>query len=87
MQATDFQAAASRNAVGHIHNNLVTVGFPHHLPCRHFAYINKAGLTQFRLRFKLDDNNNAIANFISFYSGNYAIAASRPTLTITYYIP
>ncbi len=54
------------------------------------AYVNKlatlSGLTQLRLRFKLDDNNNAIANFLSLYSGN-AAAASRPQLIIEYYIP
>ena len=54
------------------------------------AYINKlatcSGLTQIRLRFKLDDNNNALANYLSLYSGN-APAASRPQLIIQYYVP
>ncbi len=54
------------------------------------GFINKltsaSGVTQFRLRFKLDDNNNALANFMSFYSGN-APAASRPQLIIEYYVP
>lgn len=54
------------------------------------AYINKlasgGGLTQIRLRFKLDDNNNAIANYLSLYSGE-AAAASRPQLIIEYYVP
>jgi hypothetical protein len=54
------------------------------------AYINKlatsGGLTQIRLRFKLDDNNNAVANYLSLYSGN-AGAASRPQLIIEYYVP
>jgi hypothetical protein len=53
------------------------------------ACINKlatnSGLTQFRLRFKLDDNNNAIANTISFFSGNSA--TNKPTLTIQYFVP
>jgi hypothetical protein len=44
------------------------------------------GLTQIRLRFKLDDNNNALANYLSLYSGN-ALAANRPQLVITYYVP
>jgi uncharacterized repeat protein (TIGR02543 family) len=44
------------------------------------------GVTQLRLRFKLDDNNNAIANYLSLYSGN-APAASRPQLIIEYYVP
>ncbi|MGC1376760.1 MAG: DNRLRE domain-containing protein [Anaerolineales bacterium] len=54
------------------------------------AYINKlatnSGLTQIRLRFKLDDNNNAIANYLSLYSGN-APAANQPQLVITYVMP
>jgi hypothetical protein len=54
------------------------------------AYINKlatgSGLTQIRLRFQLDDNNNAIANYLSLYSGN-AGAASRPQLIVEYYVP
>jgi len=54
------------------------------------AYVNKLstlyGLTQIRLRFKLGDNNNAIANYLSLYSGN-APVASRPQLVIEYYVP
>jgi hypothetical protein len=46
----------------------------------------KGGVTQLRLRFKLDDNNNAIANYLSLYSGN-APAASRPQLIVEYYVP
>jgi hypothetical protein len=45
-----------------------------------------SGLTQIRLRFKLDDNHNAIANYLSFYSGN-APLASRPQLIIVYHLP
>ena len=55
------------------------------------AFINKlatgSGLTQIRLRFKLDDNNNAVANYLSLYSGNAPAAADRPQLVITYYVP
>lgn len=43
------------------------------------------GLTQIRLRFKVGDNNNNIANTLSLLSGN-AGAASRPRLVITYNI-
>jgi hypothetical protein len=54
------------------------------------TYINKLssnnGLTQIRLRFKLDDSNDAIANYVSFYSGN-ATADQRPQLIIQYYVP
>ena len=45
-----------------------------------------SGLTQIRLRFKLDDNNDAINNYLSLYSGN-APLAYRPQLVIEYYVP
>jgi hypothetical protein len=54
------------------------------------AHVNKlaanSGLTQIRLRFKLGDNNDAVANFLSLYSGN-AGAANRPQLIIEYSVP
>ena len=53
-------------------------------------FVNKletnSGLTQIRLRFKLGDNNNAVANVLGLFSGN-APAASRPQLVITYSVP
>jgi CSLREA domain-containing protein len=54
-------------------------------------YINRlaasGGVTQLRLRFFLDDNNDAQANFISFYSGDTLTAADRPVLEVYYYLP
>ncbi|MFZ5856181.1 MAG: BMP family ABC transporter substrate-binding protein [Chloroflexota bacterium] len=49
--------------------------------------INKVGLTQFRLRFYKDDNDDNAADYWRFYSGNYATATLRPTLIIEYYVP
>jgi beta-lactamase superfamily II metal-dependent hydrolase len=88
LQASDFQATAGQSygpflpaLVGNWYSmNLINAK----------AYINKTstnnGLTQIRLRFRLDDNNNTLANYLSLYSGN-APAASRPQLVITYYVP
>jgi hypothetical protein len=54
------------------------------------TYVNKlatnSGLTQIRLRFKLGDNNNGLANYLNLYSGN-AGTASSPRLIIEYYLP
>ena len=50
-------------------------------------YTGSGGLTQIRLRFKLDDNNNAVANYLSLYSSNSTTAANRPQLVITYTVP
>ncbi|MGC1375586.1 MAG: DNRLRE domain-containing protein [Anaerolineales bacterium] len=88
LQTGDFQAAASQSygpsapaPVGGWYSfNLTNAG----------PFVNKlatnSGLTQIRLRFKLDDNNNAIANYLSLYSGN-APAENRPQLIIQYYVP
>jgi hypothetical protein len=48
--------------------------------------INPNGNTQIRLRFKLDDNNNGVANFLALHSGN-AKAANRPQLIVEYSVP
>jgi hypothetical protein len=54
------------------------------------AFINKlatsGGVTQMRLRFKLDDNNDSLPNYLVLYSGD-AAATNRPQLVIKYYIP
>jgi hypothetical protein len=38
------------------------------------------------MRFKLDDDNDGVANFLSLFSGN-ALATSRPQLIVQYYVP
>ncbi len=54
-------------------------------------FVNKlatnGSLTQIRLRFKLDDNNDAAANVLFLHSGNAVAAANRPQLVITYIVP
>jgi hypothetical protein len=52
----------------------------------YFGYINKAGVTQFRLRFTKDNNNNLKADYLRLYSGDSS-AAYRPRLVIQYYLP
>jgi hypothetical protein len=88
LQASDFQAAANKS-YGPFNTALVggwyTIDLTGAKP-----FVNKlaagSGLTQIRLRFKLDDNNNTAANYLSLFSGN-APAASRPQLIVTYYVP
>jgi uncharacterized repeat protein (TIGR02543 family) len=89
LQVTDFQATATK-AYGPFSPALSSNWYSFNLTAAQ-PYINKlatnSGLTQIRLRFKLDDNNNAIANILSLYSGNAATAAYRPQLIITYTVP
>ena len=44
------------------------------------------GVTQFRLRFSKDDNNDFGTDFLKLYSGN-ALETDRPQLIIEYYVP
>ena len=89
LQVSDFQAVADHTygastpaLIGGVYSINLTNGK---------TYINKlatsGGLTQLRLRFFLDDNNNALANFLTLFSGNAVMAASRPQLVITYIVP
>jgi hypothetical protein len=90
LQLTDFQATGDQT-VGPFKPALSTGWYMLSLNSTTFAYINKlatnSGLTQIRLRFKLDDNNNAVANILNIISGNNATPANRPTLLIEYYVP
>ncbi len=88
LQAADFQTLANKT-YGPFNTALVGGWYSINLISGK-AYINKlatnSGLTQIRLRFKLDDNNNTLANYLGLYSGN-APVASRPQLIIQYYVP
>ena len=88
LEAGDFQAAAS-HTVGPFSPAAVSTWYSVNLTGAK-AYINKlatnGGLTQLRLRFQLDDNNDALANTLNLFSGN-AAAANRPQLIIRYYVP
>lgn len=84
----DFNSAASAT-VGPLSPSLAAGWYRLNLtPGKDF--VNKlnsgGGYTQIRLRFNLDDNNNAIANFLKIYSGN-AGALNRPQLVVEYYVP
>jgi len=52
-----------------------------------FPHINLTGTTQFRLYFKIDDNNDVSADYMAFSSGNNGTTANRPQLIVNYYVP
>jgi hypothetical protein len=86
LQPADFQALASRNAVGLISNNPAAGGwYIVRLNSAAHPFVNLVGITQLRLRFQRDDDNDAVADFIRFFSGN-ATPASRPVLVVEYYV-
>ncbi len=90
LQAGDFQATASKNSILSIPNTAAGAWYFRALSATYFGYINKTGITQFRLRFSGDDNNNRIADYLTFYSGNSVPTTTynyRPALVIKYSVP
>lgn len=85
--ANDFQAAAGKSAVATFGTTPVSNWYSAVLNAAGRTYINRAGITQFRLRFVTGDNDNNTADFMSFFSGNTTTAGDRPTLIIQYYVP
>jgi hypothetical protein len=83
----DFQAAPQKSIVGVFRTTPVNNWYTAVIKSLAYPYINKTGTTQFRLYFTIDDNDDGAADYMKFFSGNYATAAARPTLTITYYVP
>lgn len=88
LQIADFQAAASQS-LGPFSPTLTGGWYTFNLPAA-TPFINKlsanSGVTQIRMRFAQDDNNDAVANYLSLYSGN-APEAYKPQLIITYTKP
>ncbi len=84
LQLNDFRAASSKGGVGFFPKTPSNGWYVKTWTSGIFPYINKTGLTQFRLRFALDDNDDRGADYLKFYSGD-ATWADRPQLVVEYY--
>ncbi len=88
LELADFQATASQNGVMAITNNPVGGWYSQALSAGYFHFINLTGATQFRLRFAKATNSNSLADYLVFFSGDYATTPSlRPTLVIRFNVP
>lgn len=89
LENTDFQATSSANAVATLPLNTVpdvNEWYSVNLNITGRDLINLTNRTQFRMRFSLDDNNNLLANYTKFYSGDYP-SGDHPELIISYTVP
>jgi hypothetical protein len=86
LEKLDFHAVGSRGNVGRFIKTPSSGWYRAPLRSPSYGLVNLTGTTQFRLRFFTDDNENGVADYLSFYTGN-AVEADRPKLTITYYVP
>jgi len=79
---SDFQAKPTAASVG-IFGKVPSGGwYTAPLNAKGRAKINKTGLTQFRLYFSIDDNNDTVADYMKFLSGNSG--TGKPELIINY---
>lgn len=86
LQLADFKSPPSKSQLLTYNKTKVNNWYSRTFSAANFQYINKLGLTQFRLRFFRDDNHDFGADYLKIYSGN-AGAANRPKLIIQYYVP
>ncbi len=88
LQLADFNANSTANCkllAGTFGNTPAASWYSANIVNTAFAKINKTGVTQFRLRFAKDDNDDNLADYLKFYSGDSS--ANSPQLVIEYTVP
>jgi hypothetical protein len=87
LDLSDFQAPASMSPAGVIQNNPVGGWYWSMLDTLSYQFINRQGVTQLRLMFQTDDNDDLGEDSLNFFSGNTDALADRPHLLVEYYAP
>jgi len=88
LQVSDFQFMPSKANAGVIRNQPgANNWFTSILTKAAYPFINPTGVTQFRLRFSKDDNNDNGADFLRFFSADTASMGDYTVLEVKYYIP
>ncbi len=87
LEALDFQAAPTQAGAAAFSTKANAGWYTARFPSAARLLINRTGRTQVRLRFAIEDNNNSVADYASFFSGDAATSADRPQLVIQYYLP
>jgi hypothetical protein len=88
LQSTDFEAWSNRPGVGVFVDTPQPGGwYLARLNPVAYPFVNRTGITQLRLRFQRQDDDDELRDILSFYSGNAATPADRPVLLIEYYVP
>ena len=84
LENSDFQAAASKSQIAKFTSKNSNGWYSTVIGSANYGYISRDGVNQFRLRFKNDDNNDFLANYLKIYSGNASVSI-KPKLVIEYY--
>jgi uncharacterized delta-60 repeat protein len=86
LQLADFSAAGSAGATKDSFAPLTYSWYQATLSDTNLGFIQKYGVTQFRLQFTKDDNDDMSADYLKIFSGN-SVTGNQPQLIITYYLP
>jgi hypothetical protein len=87
LQKTDFESAASLPDAGRFSTMPGQPGwYQLTLDAANYQFVDLKGVTQFRMRFSKDDDNDHVADFVRFYAGD-AADTERPALTVEYTLP
>ena len=85
LQTGDFQAVATVVQAASLSNATTNGAWSEgSLNAAGLAAIDKAGTTQLRIYFNLDDNDDTGNDYIGYYSGDNSTGANRPQLVVTY---
>jgi hypothetical protein len=87
LEKSDFQAWPFPRAVGKFKSTPINNWYHAGVWKTAYPYFNLTGTTQFRLLFKLDDNDDMSADFVKFYSGDATYWSRRPMLVVKFYVP
>jgi glucose/arabinose dehydrogenase len=86
LELADFASSASKNSIIKFSSTPVNSWYSKGMNSLGFDYMNKTGITQFRLRFTIDDDNDAETDTLRIFSGDGA-GNERPRLVVQYFIP
>jgi hypothetical protein len=82
-----FETSADMYSAGTIQNNPDAGWYWSLLDDEALSYVNLIGITQMRLGFQLDDNDDLAHDYLEFYSGDQIPLNNRPYLLVDYYVP
>jgi hypothetical protein len=86
LEAADFEAPFKKPKVLTYTDSRINNWYSQPLAATYFPFVSLTGITQFRLQFTKDDNDDSGADVLKIYSGN-AASANRPQLIIEFYVP
>jgi len=87
---SDFAAGPSMGFAGYFSLYPSSLAYPIYranLKDTVYQYINLDGITQFRLRFAIDDDNDNTADYLKIFCGDMPVPFNRPNLRVWYYVP